>query len=70
MCHPCRATKREEILKPYNYQIEYDINDDGILDKRSNKEKGNYDYLDMFPNGEGYKFVNNEIKKLFNNNNF
>jgi hypothetical protein len=57
-----KPLKREEILKPYNYQIEYDINDDGILDKRSNKEKGNYDYLDMFPNGEGYKFVNNEEK--------
>lgn len=56
-----KPLKREEILKPYNYEIECDINeDDKIIDKKSNKEKGKYDYLDMFPNGEAYKFVNNE----------
>ena len=55
-----RPLKREEILKSYNYQIEYDINEDGIIEKKSNKEKSKYDYLDMFPNGEAYKFVNND----------
>ena len=55
-----RPLKREEILKPYNYQIEYDINDDGLLEKRSNKDNSKYDYLDMFPNGEAYKFINRD----------
>ena len=55
-----RPLKKEEILKPYNYQIEYDVNEDGIIDKKSNKEKTKYEYLDMFPNGEGYKYVNSD----------
>ena len=55
-----RTLKREEIIKPYNYQIEYDMNEEGILDKKSNKEKVKYDFLDMFPNGEGYKFINDD----------
>ena len=55
-----RPLKREEILKPYNYQIEYDINDDGLIEKRSNKDNSKYDYLDMFPNGEAYKFINRD----------
>ena len=55
-----KPLKREEILKPYNYQIELEMNEDGIIDKKSNKENNKYDYLDMFPNGEGYKFINND----------
>ena len=56
-----RPLKREEIVKPYNYQYEYKLNeDDQLLEKKSNKGKEKYEYLDMFPNGEAYKFVNSD----------
>ena len=55
-----RPLKREEIVKPYNYEYEYRLNDDGLLEKKSNKGKEKYEYLDMFPNGEAYKFVNSD----------
>ena len=35
-----KPLKREEVLRPYNYQFEYEVNDDGIADIKSNKEKG------------------------------
>ena len=56
-----RPLKREEIVKPYNYQYEYKLNDDDqLLEKKSNKGKEKYEYLDMFPNGEAYKFINSD----------
>ena len=55
-----RPLKRDEMIKSYNYQIEIDFDGNGIIEKRSNKDKDQYDYLDMFPNGEGYKFINRE----------
>ena len=58
-----RPLKRDEIIKPYNYQIEYRCDDSGIIDKVSNKDKENYEYLDMYPNGEGYKFISNEEER-------
>ena len=58
-----RPLKREEIIKPYNYQIEYKCDDSGIIDKVSNKDKEKYEYLDMYPNGEGYKYISNEEER-------
>ena len=58
-----RPLKREEIIKPYNYQIEYKCDDSGIIDKVSNKGKEKYEYLDMYPNGEGYKYISNEEER-------
>ena len=55
-----RALKRDEMIKPYNYVNEYEINEDGIKDKKSNKDLNKYEYYDMFPNGEAYKFYTDE----------
>ena len=58
-----KPLNREEVIKPYNYQIEYDVNGERIMDIR-NKENNKYEYLDMFPNGEAYKFINNEEEEV------
>jgi hypothetical protein len=55
-----RTLKRDEIIKPYNYVNEYEITEEGVKDKKSNKDLNKYEYYDMFPNGEAYKFYTDE----------
>lgn len=55
-----RPLKRDEIIKPYNYVNEYELNEDGIMEKKSNKDYNKYEYYDMHPNGEAYKFYTDE----------
>ena len=58
-----RILKRDEMIKPYNYVNEYEINEEGIKDKKSNKDLNKYEFYDMFPNGEAYKFYTDEERK-------
>lgn len=58
-----RTLKRDEMIKPYNYVNEYEITEEGIKDKKSNKDMNKYEYYDMFPNGEAYKFYTDEERK-------
>ena len=65
-----RSLKRDEIIKPYNYVNEYEINEDGIADKKSNKDNNKYEFYDMFPNGEAYKFYTDEERPKDGKNKF
>ena len=53
---------KEEYLKPYSYKIEFEMDKQGISNKVENKEsmKDNNEYIDMYPNGEAYKFLTND----------
>ena len=70
---------QDEYLKPYSYKVEFEIGKKGISNKVINKinENGQNEYIDVYPNGEGYKFKPNdsdeeekkeEIKKVAENN--
>ena len=70
---------QDEYLKPYSYKVEFEIGKKGISNKVINKinENGQNEYIDVYPNGEGYKFKPNdsdeeekkeEIKKVVENN--
>ena len=69
---------QDEYLKPYSYKVEFEIGKKGISNKVINKinENGQNEYIDVYPNGEGYKFKPNdsdeeekkeEIKKVAEN---
>ena len=70
---------QDEYLKPYSYKVEFEMGKKGISNKVINKinENGQNEYIDVYPNGEGYKFKPNdsdeeekkeEIKKVAENN--
>ena len=53
---------KEEFIKPYSYKIEFEMDKKGISNKIENKEnmKDNNEYLDIYPNGEAYKYLTND----------
>ena len=58
-----KVLKREEMITPFNYMVEFNINEDGIKEKKSNKDYDKHEYYDMYPNGEGYHFKNDDEPK-------
>ena len=57
-----KPLKQEEYLKPYSYKVEFEMGEKGISNKIENKviNHDNYEYIDVYPNGEGYKFKPND----------
>ena len=53
-----KPLQQEEYLKPYSYKVEFEMGEKGISNKVENKviNKDNYEYIDVYPNGEAYKF--------------
>ena len=53
---------KEEYLKPYSYKVEFEMGKKGITNKVINKinENGKNEFIDVYPNGEGYKFKPND----------
>ena len=53
---------QDEYLKPYSYKVEFEMGKKGISNKVENKETNhdNYEYIDVYPNGEAYKLKPND----------
>ena len=53
---------QDEYLKPYSYKVEFEMGKKGISNKVENKEtnRDNYEYIDVYPNGEAYKLKPND----------
>ena len=53
---------QEEFIQPYSYKVEFEMGKKGISNKVENKTSthDNFEYLDVYPNGEAYKFKPND----------
>ena len=52
---------KEEHLQPFSYKIEFEMDKKGISNKLENKlANNNHDYIDLYPNGEAFKYLSNE----------
>ena len=52
---------KEEHLQPFSYKIEFEMDKKGISNKLENKlSNNNHDYIDLYPNGEAFKYLSNE----------
>ena len=53
---------QEEFIQPYSYKVEFEMGKKGISNKVENKTSthDNFEYLDVYPNGEAYKFKSND----------
>ena len=52
---------KEEHLQPYSYKIEFEMDKKGISNKLENKLiRENNEYIDLYPNGEAFKYLPNE----------
>ena len=56
---------KEEHLKPFSYKIEFEMDKKGISNKLENKlSSNNNDYIDLYPNGEAFKYLSNEDEEV------
>ena len=55
-----KPLSREEFVQPFSYKVEFEMGTKGISNKVTNKINDNNGYIDVYPNGEAYKFLSNK----------
>ena len=59
-----KPLSQKEHIKPYSYKVEFEMGQKGIKNKVIKRiNNGNNEYVDIFPNGEGYKFKKDDIEE-------
>ena len=55
-----KPLSREEFVQPFSYKVEFEMGTKGISNKVTNKINDNNGYIDVYPNGEAYKFLSSK----------